>query len=92
MYPQKALAKNDEARDVHDGIWGEVVELNAIGVHKAAKKFVNRECESPVHKIYKADTLAIFGTGDYLVSWRSRRHLLSPADVRHDASHPAGAQ
>ena len=34
VYAQEALAKNDEARDVQNGVGSEVMELNAIGYIK----------------------------------------------------------
>ena len=60
---------------------GEVVKLHAVRVHQATKKFVNREGESPVHKVDEADALVISGTGSYLVAGSPRLHLLQRRHV-----------
>ena len=73
---EEALAQDDEAADVKDGVGREVVELDAVRVHQPPDEFVNRKGESPVHEVDEADALAVAGMRGHLIAGRLRRHLL----------------
>jgi hypothetical protein len=70
----KCFAEMDEYRNMHDGIWVEVVELKTIVIKKATEKVTGGEGQFPFNKILKQDSLV-----DILVRIRlmERRALLN---------------
>ena len=40
---QKQFAESDKTRDVHNGTWGEVVQLDPIEIQQTPEKGVDRE-------------------------------------------------
>ena len=63
---QEALAKDEETHNVQKPIGRKIMQLHSINVHQRTKKVVNREGESPVHKIHKTAPLIGACARDYL--------------------------
>jgi hypothetical protein len=41
MGPEEEFAESDKKRDMKDGVWGHLVQLNPINKQKSTKKFVD---------------------------------------------------
>ena len=50
-YPEEALAESDEAGDVENDIWWQIMDLRTVNTEQAAKEGMNWEGESPVHVV-----------------------------------------
>ena len=90
---QEALTKNEEARNVQKPIGRKIVQLHPIKVHQCTKKVVNREGESPVHKIHKTDPLIGAWARDYLGAGDANLRLVrrNQPVVAQAGEHPLAA-
>jgi hypothetical protein len=63
---EKRFAKRNEAGNVHNRVWRELVKLHAINKEKPMKKLVGRERKSAQEKSKEHHPIAIRGLGDAL--------------------------
>jgi hypothetical protein len=64
--PEKRFAKCNEAGNVENRVWRELVKLHAINKEKPMKKFVGRERKSVQEKSKEHHLIAARGLGDAL--------------------------
>jgi hypothetical protein len=62
--PQEGFAESDNAGDVQDRIWRELVKLHAINKEKPMEKFVGRKRNITQKKSKKHHPIAARGLGD----------------------------
>jgi hypothetical protein len=75
--PEKRFAKSNEAGNVQNRVWCEVVKLNAIDKEKPTKKFVGRERKTAKEESKEHHLTAARGLGDAL---GARKDDLVPFD------------
>jgi hypothetical protein len=73
--PKGRFAKSDEAGDVQNRVWRELVKLHVVNKEKPTKKFVGRKRKSTQEKSKEHHPIAARGLGDAL---RAREDDLIP--------------
>jgi hypothetical protein len=62
--PQEGFAKSDEAGDMQDRIWRELVKLHTINKKKPTEEFMGRERKTTQQKSKEHHPIAARGLGD----------------------------
>ena len=82
VHAQEALAEDDEASNMENDVWCEVMQLHTVRKQQASDEFVLGGGQPACQEIHKHNTLAGVRNGDYLISGAS--HL--PARRRRKAA------
>ena len=78
---EKAFTKNNEARDMLDGIGRKIVKLNPIDVKQSEEERMKRKREAPREMVGKNDSLKAIGVRNLLVLGRFAKAIWSLGDL-----------